>query len=144
MNRSIDEIYNPDKPVNLIICEETRDNTTLEARTEANRNWLEIYDNINLGDKLEYLNYMMRFQFRYISEQMENLEPSISFPAVGTFYYKESRKLYKDLIAEYPDKPIDEIVDIVKANHLERDLKKRNKVEQLILKNIQLDVAVPK
>lgn len=143
MNRTFEEIYN-NKNITLTICEETRDTVEPFVYTVADSNWKDAYNSINITDKLDYIKYILQFQFKFIQSEIEALKPEIKFHKVGRLYYKKSFKLYKDLIRDNPHKSKQEIADVVRQKHYQDNSVKYTKVKTFNTNNVHLNVAIPK
>lgn len=143
MNRSLDEIYRADKNANLIVCEEVRDNIEFRAYTKADNEWIEEYNSLNVSDKIDYIRYLLYYQFEHISKRIENLDNPIAIPKLGTLYFKESRLLYKRLVKENPELSEEEIVSMVKQeywNSITEKVETKEKAK-IISKNVIKSIA---
>lgn len=93
-----------------------------------NKEWVEKFNSL-VDSKQEYIiEYFDRMQSLYIRDSMEDCVNPIYLLNLGIFYYKQARKDFYDLKAEYPDLSLEEIIKIVKRKYIERDTeKKKNK-----------------
>jgi hypothetical protein len=135
--------YNGSRPAKLIIAEETRDNIKFPDDKKVNR-WVKEYDKFNLTEKVEFFQYMERFQALYIRECMKSMEQSIPIPKLGVFAYKEARKHFYELKQSKPDASLSDIINEVKEVYHQRKELKSNKVSDVADKNLSLVVVIPK
>lgn len=107
----------------------------LDFRTKEDREWIRQFNDTPLIIRREILGLLEKEQTKSIIKGMHSLDKNISVPFLGTFGVKESWKDFILLCRDNPNTPVEELVQIIKAKHKERLIKKKQGLKLLTIKN---------
>lgn len=87
--------------------------------------WVNKYNELSDSQKEHLISYFNKAQADYIKDCMTEVRKPIPLVNLGTFWYKDARKDFYDIKAEYPDMSIQEIITEVKQRYWNRVLKEK-------------------
>ena len=102
-------------------------------KSEHTSEWRDKFEGLSEEEKLHILYGMMEVQSEYVIKGISEMRKMIPVYRIGKFYYKESRKRFYELSEKYPNKSKEEIVEILKKDHLDRQERKKEAKKGIIV-----------
>ncbi len=118
-----------------IIVKNTLDNIDI-PKDERVKEWFENFKELSKFEQAAIITELNKSQAIYIKDSMGKMQNPIHLYNLGKFYYKESRVDFYKIKEDNPDMLLDEIIQIVKDNYMDRveKVRKRRKSRDIKLR----------